>query len=374
MNDTDQSNSMKTVTELLPFVREEVAIATVVQVAGSSYRRPGARMLIYADGSRSGTISGGCLEADVAMRGAKLSSAVPAEYIVYDARSTNGDLVIELGCQGTIGILIESVDCPDVARTLAMIHTTIRQRTPMAIATIYQIDKLDEQSELTPGSRLVLSHHGQMDGSLATTPLASTLIPELTRTLQSQRPENLQIELASGRVHLLLEPIVPPIALHIVGAGHDAEPLARMANGLGWQVSLHDHRASLLAPDRFPGVQFNHCSGALCIPNFDTRSAVVIMNHSYERDMEALRQLISYDLPYIGLLGPRKRCDRMLAELQVSGIRIDPEQTARLYSPIGLDLGADSPEEIALSIIAEIQSVLNTRSAVSLRNKQAPIH
>ena len=174
-----------------------------------------------------------------------------------------------------------------------------------------------------------------------------------------------------------LELIQPPVSLVIVGAGNDVQPLVGMATILGWQITIVDGRATHANLKRFPKVHkliVGKPAEALEQVETDERTVFVLMTHNYNYDLAMLKLLLQAKRPYIGTLGPKKRLESMLAEIQEQGITITAEQRKMLYGPTGLDIGAETPEEIALSIVAEIKAVLAGKQGSSLRQKHTPIH
>ncbi len=307
-------------------------LATLVSVEGSSYRRPGARLLVTREGRRVGSISGGCLEEDVIARAKHVAATGRAETVVYDTTSEN-DLVwgVGLGCHGVVRVLIEKLpERPAWVDTLAA-NFAARRVTPLAV------------------------HHGDP-------------APQGTRLAT---PE----EQASAT--LLLQEIAPPTALAIFGAGDDAQPLASLAKELGWHVTIADPRPAFATGARFPAVDALVSAPAdqlvaAVAPGHD--AVAVAMTHHYIHDVPIVRDLIARPLAYLGLLGPKKRAEKILKDIELAGGSVTPGQRARLHAPVGLDLGADSPEQVALSILAEMQSVLAGRDARPLRERTRPIH
>ncbi len=310
-------------------------LATLVRVEGSSYRRPGARLLVRADGTRLGSISGGCLEEDIMARARQVHASGQPDTVVYDTTSEN-DLVwgVGLGCHGVVRVLLEKVASrPPWALALARNFT---QRRMSAVAVTHSVGAC-----ATWGTRLAAP------GDCAD-------------------PEQ-----------LFLDAIAPPTALTIFGAGDDAQPLARLAHELGWHVTIADPRATFATAARFPFAQA-HVTG----PAEDLVGQValgpdtlaVVMTHHYVHDVPLLRGLFQRPLAYLGLLGPKKRAEKILTDLASTGLAITAEHRARLHAPVGLDLGADSPEQVALAMLAEMQAVLSGRDARSLRERARPIH
>ena len=312
------------------------ALATLVKVEGSSYRRPGARLLLLADGRRVGSISGGCLEDDVVLRAQQVLADGRATTAVYDT-TTENDLVwgVGLGCQGVVHLVIEPLP-PVRPAWLGALADNLRARRDTALAVRCAGEK-------PPG-----------------TCLAADLA-------ECERP--------AGTV--FLETIAAPPALAIFGAGDDAQPLVRLAKEIGWHVTVIDARASYATRERFPGADAVVVAAAAPWPaqlKPDARTFAVVMTHRFAEDVQLLRTLLPQPLAYLGLLGPRKRTDRLLGQLQVEGFNPDAMMLERLHAPVGLNLGGSTPETIALSILAEMQSRRSGRQPGHLRDSAGPIH
>ncbi len=388
----------------------ELALATLVQVEGSSYRRAGARMLILPDGERIGSLSGGCLEADVAERARQVCETGMPRLVCYDGR-IGFDPVFETGCQGKIGILIERLG-PDNA-AMKFLAECFQRRRRGVLATVFHTAgecgiplgthfAFTEESFCTDASgtdtvftnkrftEKITSDANAADTFAGSAPcsdmprpgsdesiLLAAIREDAALALRSGQSRCGSYSVQQGKVQVLLESIQPPIALLLCGAGQDAIPLARFASQLGWQITLIDCRAALLTPERFPGAGQFVIGNPEFLPEeiqFDDRTAAVIMTHNYAWDRNLLPHLLSSRARYVGILGPRQRTARLLQELQEEGMSLSGEQSARLHSPVGLDLGSETPEEIALSIIAEIQMTLQGRSGEPLRQSKTPIH
>ena len=317
------------------FPDESGALATLVRVEGSSYRRPGARLLILKNGGRVGSISGGCLEDDVVARAQRVIAGNQVETAVYDTTSEN-DLVwgVGLGCQGVVHIFIE----------------------PLPRARPHWVTVLGENLRACRNTALTVVHGGER-----------ALGTGITREM----PDGVSPD------HVFQEVISAPSSLVIFGGGDDVRPLVRMAKELGWRVTVADSRPAYAAVSRFPEADAVVLVGpADAVVNLvaDHTTFVVIMSHRYVDDLHFLRQLLPLPLAYLGLLGPRKRTDRLLAELRRDGFVPDQSMLARLHAPVGLDLGGNTPETVALSTLAEIQGCLSRRSPIHLRDRTAPIH
>jgi xanthine/CO dehydrogenase XdhC/CoxF family maturation factor len=272
------------------------ALSTLVRTHGSSYRRPGARMLICADGVTAGSLSGGCLEEEVACRAPEVMREGTPGLMSFDTR-------LRFGCNGNIEVFVERVQ----ENFLAELAKNFAERRSCRAMTIFA------------GS----SEHGTRFAR------RDTQIPE----------------------GAFVQEIEPAIRLLIFGEGPDSTSLRAFAEILGWEVIEIDQPAELS----------NHA---------DARTAAIVKSHNYGRDFAALCHLLKLDLPYVGLLGPRKRRDQLLNAVLDEGIALNAE----VFAPAGLDLGAETPEELALALVSEIQAVFAGASAESLRDRKAPIH
>lgn len=346
---------------------------TVVRVVGSAYRRPGARMLIEEGGRCVGLVSGGCLEADLAERArAVIESGHPA-FVTYDAR-TDEDLVFGLGsgCEGTIEVLIERIPERTDGGHLALAARCLAGREALALATVFRSEGTERL-----GARCWELAGGTSGADVATEALAAELGRAAAAALSGGRHHFVTAAAAGEAVEALVEVLLPPPELFVLGAGSDADPVVRLAVRLGFDVTVADHRPALVRHERFPGAH----RVVTCAPgrlletvDLDPESAVLVMSHSYAHDLGALRQLAGRHRGYLGVLGPRRRTERMLDELAREGVALSPEQRARLHAPVGLDIGAETPEEIAVSALAEICAVLAGRTGGMLRDRDAPIH
>jgi xanthine dehydrogenase accessory factor len=346
------------------FSQRKAALATVVNVRGSSYRSPGARMLITDDGKWVGSISGGCLEGDALRKARQVMTAKKAITITYDTREeSNQNLGIGLGCNGVIDVLIEPVDNGD--ETISLIQKIVTQNEPVALATRIRGE--------FAGEKFLLDHHLQPQSEFSDSRLNPVVLQELTAVFNHKRSET---KIIQGE-EILFELIQPAISLIIFGGGFDARPVSTLAKSLGWDVQVTDECVSHIAPVFFPTAD----KLSLCQREFIDRdfivtpyTACILMSHNYEYDRDVLRKLLKTPTPYIGILGPRKRFDKMLQEFEAQHIALSAEDFQRIHSPIGLDIGAETPDEIALSILAEIQSKFANRSGGFLKYRSGPIH
>ncbi|HEX6123779.1 MAG TPA: XdhC/CoxI family protein [Pyrinomonadaceae bacterium] len=370
---------MKEIKEILDRVstfgsNERAILATVVDVQGSGYRLPGARMLILENGDTFGMVSGGCLEADVLERARKILSSGRAEVFTYDTTNDeNSVFSLNMGCRGVVRILLEPVGREN--SLLRSFQDSGKDREDRTIATL-----ISAESDVAVGSRAVYTRsagfvNNDLPHSLQT---LRSLEDQCRQFHESDRDYSFHtFEASEGSLEFAFESIKPPISLLIFGAGADAIPLARLASELGWQASVFDHRPAYLTNERFATaerlVAFDR-ETPIGSMGGDSRTVAVIMTHNYEHDRRILRQLLRSSVAYIAALGPKRRTEQLLDEIASDGENFTGEQLARLYAPAGLDIGADSPEAIALSIVAEIQSVLRNRGGGRLRDRQGSIY
>lgn len=314
----------------------EAVLATLVTVEGSSYRRPGARLLLQSDGKRTGSISGGCLEEDLLAHCQVVQSSGVARLVRYDTSSEN-DLVwgVGLGCHGIVQLLVEKVQ-PSPAWAKVVKHNfAAHMMTPLAVVWD------------SPDKSLLGTH----------------LLNELPKDL--------------GNASVFHQELMPPVELFVFGAGDDARPLVRMAKELGWRVTVGDPRRDFATKERFPSADVLLVAATDALvhqANVPDDGLAVVMTHHYVHDVPLIAALAARSLPYLGLLGPKKRATQIIREV-VGALGKDSHQgTGNIHAPVGLDLGAETPEEVALSIIAEMKAILSGRDAQPLRNRNRPIH
>jgi len=311
----------------------ETVLATVVATRGSVYRRPGARMLLTREGWIAGSVSGGCIESDL-VQTAFDRTEDGAVVVTYDASAPDDILLgFGLGCNGVVDVLMQRL--PEDGGPLAAIESVLITRRPGRLETY-------------------------PDGNWN---FAPEMVPLGGRNDRKGEPWGRG---SDGPSTLLTETITPPLALVIFGAGHDAVPLVRIAKEVGWHVTVIDGRAAYAKTDRFPAADAVLVSPpGIPIP-IERDAAVVLMTHSFAHDQSILSWLLDEATGYVGVLGPIHRTHRLLEE---SGL-----ETARLHAPVGLDLGAEGPDEIALAIVAEILAVHAGRSGGHLKGRMTPLH
>jgi xanthine/CO dehydrogenase XdhC/CoxF family maturation factor len=350
-------------------------LATVVRTSGSVYRRPGARMLLTAEGM-VGAISGGCLEADILERSRLLLTHHSAPQLVRYDTTASDDIVVGfgLGCNGVVEVLLEPLSGA-AAPLLAWLQTCLDGQQPGAIATIFAVENVPD---VTPGDRLLRLADGTTTTTIRHPQVAPQIAADLAQTLAQQQTRVQAYPMGADRLEVLLEVVRPPLPLLIFGAGYDAMPVAQLAKYLGWHVTVIDHRPEQLTRDRFPTAD----ALLYAIPDpprayqhlLTPQAVAMVMTHRYLSDLVFLKTLVPSPLRYLGVLGPRRRMQQLWQDLADQGISPTAAQLQRVYAPVGLDIGAETPEEIALALLAEIQAALGGRSGRHLRNHTGSIH
>lgn len=342
--------------------RQRAALATLVQTQGSSYRKPGARFLVREDGSTVGAISGGCLEHDVAEKALQVIRDQEALLAIFDMTGSAEDLWgYGQGCNGILSLLIEPLTSESNLQ-LELIKEVHQKRARGVIATIFRV-----QGELNVklGTRVLLSPGGTIRETVKNPFVTAAMVQEAEQSQRGISHTN-TLRFTEGTIDVFFEVVQPPISLLIAGAGTDAIPVCRLAKELGWDVTVLDHRPAFLTKERFPfadallATQPDKLNGSF---KADKWSAAVIMTHQVNQDLVFLPSLLRAGFRYVGLLGPRDRKKAVLARLEQQGFRFTVEEQARLHGPAGLNIGGETPEEIALAIVAEIQAVLRERPA-----------
>jgi xanthine dehydrogenase accessory factor len=352
----------------IDFTQRKAALATVVKVRGSSYRSPGARMLITDDGKWVGSISGGCLEGDALRKARQVMSSNAPMTVTYDTREeSNQNLGIGLGCNGVIDVLIEPINNDGPNNPVDAFKGIIAVNQPIAIATVFS------SSDANLIGRKVMFPSATEPADLVTRAVQS----DLEMLFETKKSEAKTYEIDSIVFDAFIELIQPTVSLIIFGGGFDARPVSHLAKSLGWDVTVTDECVAHIAPIFFPTAD----NLSLCHRQFIDRdfsitpyTACILMSHNYEYDRDVLKKLLKTETPYIGILGPRKRFDKMIDEFAKEKISLTSEDHHRIHSPIGLDIGAEAPDEIAVSIIAEIQSKFSNRSGGFLKYRSGPIH
>ena len=338
--------------EHLPPHAGKAVLATLVKVAGSAYSGPGSRLLVLPDATVAGSLGAGCFEKDLAGHAERIRSSGAPDIVTYDlAHADDTPWGLGLGCHGKLDLLLEPVGPGQAPEHLAFLAEAAVHRQAAAVATLF---KTGGDPALALGARLLLRADGRAAGRLLHGRLGAAVLEEARAALAEGRSRLGTHPVAGGEAEVLVEHVPPPIALVLCGDGRDTAPLARLGAELGWHVTL-------LAKDAVPTA-------------LDDRTAAIVMSHNYEHDLALLAALLPSPACYVGILGARVRTKELLADLAKRGPEPTKTQLARLHAPVGLDIGAETPAEVALAIAAEVQAAMAGRRGGALSDRKGPIH
>ena len=351
--------------ESLDHSREKVALASVVSVEESSYRRIGARMLVQSSGVWVGGISGGCLEGDALRRSqAAIYKNQPA-LVVYDTMEDDRNQIgVGLGCNGRIEVLLTPIDPEDPNNEIELLKKIQHDNKPNILLKV--ID--------TPANSGILGQVQLLSMDSAMPAFAGIEVPELAGYIDEvtsrKTPKTFACETAAyGRVKILIEFIRPETRLIIAGDNYDVNALAGVATALGWEIFVIG-KAKKLSRQIFEQAKKVLDYNQADLLDVNEYTAVVLMTHDYQKDLDLLPLFYAKKPAYLGLLGPKKRFLKMKHELQ----DIHFDETGFLFTPTGLEIGAESPQEIALAIASEIVAAMRKKQGFSLRLKEGTIH
>lgn len=340
-------------------VGQGVALATVVKVIGSAYRREGAKMLIREDGALTCMLSGGCLEPEVAQAAQSVIENDQPLRTSYnlDEETTWG---LGIGCGGSVDIYVEKLSGdPLMERWLEVMHNA--EAAVMATA-------------MNGKGRMIVLESGEPMGGFGDEALEAKIVEQALAMLKDQHPRARSQPF--GGQEIFLDVSVPAAELVIFGAGHDAIPMSRLGLELGFKLRVVDMRTAFAIPERFPGATVQVVwpdNFAKHVP-IGPRSYVLVMNHHLEMDKSTLRFLLNTPAPYIGMLGPRSRYQKVLDALRGEGVQPTAEQLSRIRNPVGISMGAETPEEVALSTLCEILALRRGFGAGFLNGVTGRIH
>ena len=361
---------------------KKYALATVVKIGGSTYRRPGARMLISEEGERWGTISGGCLEGEVAKRAVEAIEAGQPVLVPFDLEEDDIILGFGTGCNGIVHVLIQPQDANDPEALIEALDFCMNHREASVIASVINVPA---EAPALLGQHLLLLEGDEQGPSKMDATLREALTDQGRGFLQEEKADGQmylwhtrQVETSQGEVEVLFEIVRPPVSLYIFGEGHDVHAMLAQGLLLGWDVTIIGRKPVPVLSERFPKARdwkfLMHPEQVLDLVTPDARSAALVMNHTYIRDREIMQRLLISSIPYVGMLGPKERTRQMMEDLSEKDEALSEESLERLFAPLGLDIGTETPEEIALSAVSEIQAILHRRVGASLRKRQSPIH
>lgn len=338
--------------------RAGAALVTLTRTQGSTFRRAGARMLVFEDGRIVRGLSAGCPERDIAERAREALRGGSARVLRYD-REHHGDVLLEMGCGGELEVLVEPFTQPAHWAFAEAVETLMQARQGGVLATVYRVD----------GATLMRPRHALWSGGLRyqdldLPTLLAVVDAAIPRVPLSRVPQVISVRDGTTCAEVLLESLQPPLAAWIFGVNASSVALQRQLETLGWQARLFDHQN---APSN-AGATVECCAPSAVTARLraDARTFAVVMTHNLERDIDYLRALRGLPLAYLGAVGARRRVARLH---DTTGL-----DARSLHAPAGLDIGSETPEEIALAIAAEMLAVANGASGAALRDTQVPIH
>ncbi|EAZ88949.1 XdhC family protein [Crocosphaera chwakensis] len=357
------------------YEKQETFLATVVKVQGSTYRQPGARMLITASREMIGSISGGCLEKDI-LEHTRVSMQENNFFLVTYDTTADEEIIwgFGLGCNGVVTVLIERLNQENFLNPLKLIDYCFKTKKTGIIATVINVEG-NINSKV--GERLTITLDDQVNTNLENKKLKRALLKTAQTCLQNQQSSFYSYQLSQGKIDVFLEFIKPPPNLMIFGAGRDVIPVVDLAKILGWKITIIDCRANQETKKRFIVADEIILTRRDILHqqiSIDNDTVAIVMTHNYLDDLEILKLLIPSNIKYLGCLGSKQRQEKLLQDLQNQGLNYSPEILNKLYAPMGLDIGAETPEAIALSIITEIQAVLTKRQGGFLKQRRHSIH
>jgi len=353
----------------IDFSNTKAALATVARVEGSSYRRTGARMLVLDNGTYLGGISGGCLEGDALRRAQKAIAQNKPSVITYDTTQDDGAQIgVGLGCNGIIDVLFTPLHI-DENNPVKLLSSMTETRVPRVIVSVTGGDVADG----ILGQALLYENDENFKLQFPVNSIAGEVLQDIKHALHNQASVTHNYTVGENVVKIFIEVIQPVTHLILYGSNYDIHTMVRVAGELGWSTTVvtNIHKADKTLFTIATKVLHNKGEEK---PVIDEFTAIMLMAHDYKTDFNNLQEVLSTNAKYIGLLGPRKRSIKMFDALQNEGRRVSEENMQRIYSPAGLDIGATTPEEIAISIVAEIRSCFTGRQGMSLRLREGTIY
>ena len=346
------------------------AIAQVVRVEGSSYRREGARMLVFESGVFEGGISGGCLEGDALKRSQLAILKQKSSIVTYDtSKDDEHQIGIGLGCNGIIDVLITPIT--ETNNLISLLEKCIQHRKSHILVTVIALEGTASHIEL--GSMFYYDTEQNRVEACADEDLENAINLNATTVLSQEKSGAFFTKGQNYEAHLYIEFIPPQFHLAIYGDNYDVYPMIDFAKTLDWEVSLKGN-VQKLKKEKLAYVDHLYLKESTNSPQIDYRTAVVLMAHDFKTDVSNLYSTIHSDAPYIAALGPKKRFLKMLDALKENQLKLTATQLERIHAPCGLEIGANTPEEIALSIFSEILGVFRAKDGRKLKLKEGPIH
>lgn len=360
-------------TALAEWNDDQLVMGTVVDVAGSAYRQPGARMVLRPSGERVGLISGGCLEREVARHAFERTADGP-QTLLYDTR---GDRLhpqgqYGTGCDGIVHLFVERLSQSEERdAAVQALKRTWETRTTRVLVTLFEAT-----GDFTAwiGAKTAVEEDNSGPLSIFPDSLADSLAELTSNAFEWPRPRTVYLECGDDSASFLVEPLRPPLDLLVFGAGDDVRPVADIADDLGWQVRIAGHRPAWVTRQRFPSARRIHCAPPQTLVDevrIEPDTHALLMTHNFEADAAILPDLVACDPAFVGLLGPRRRTMRLFEELHTRGRLPEPDRLDDVQTPLGVDLGGEAPSEVALSIVSGVLAAHRDRQAGLLQDDDA---
>ena len=362
---------IKTILELVEAKEsssEKYALAQVVKVEGSSYRREGARMIVFESGIFEGGISGGCLEGDTLKRSQLAILKQEPSLVTYDTSKAH-EIGIGLGCNGVIDVLMTPLS--KGSNTLRILNKCLSDRKSHIIVTVTSVKPAHEFLKL--GSNFYYDTENKELEDMPSSDFKNVLLEQILQVINKNKSKKVQYASTALEVSFYIEIIPAQFHLAIYGDNYDVYPMIELAKVLDWEISLVGNMQKL-KKEKIESVTNIYHKDFKERPVIDNRTAIVLMAHDFKTDSTNLKEVIKSISPYIASLGPKKRYDKMLDLFKDQGLELSENDRARIYAPSGLEIGADTPEEIALSIFSEIRSVFAGKKGGMLKFKKGPIY
>ncbi len=331
------------------------ALATLVRTEGPTFRKPGARMLLIEGGHQAGLLCGGGMEKELHERARLVTAGGRPSTVLFDHSGTPAEA--EAGCHGKAFVLLEPLSGRLDEGAIGIIRIAVEERRCLVVATVCT----DEPGGGRVGQRVARDDAGTIRLQPECAELARTLtelLPPLGDPCASVYKE---VRLGEQRLEVFLETVRPPLSMTIFGGGLDACPVARLSKELGWRAAIVDPDPARANKGRFPLADDVFVARPDQVSErvpLDARTIALVVSHSYAHDLELLETLIPSPVPYIGLVGPRERGERLLKDAAARGVAIDDGARQRIHVPAGMDIGAETPQEFALSILAQVRASL----------------
>jgi xanthine dehydrogenase accessory factor len=345
----------------------EAVLATVVAVEGSAYRRPGAKMLLRPDGSGAGSITAGCLEDEVRALAADVLAEGDPRVETWDLTGDDDVWGLGVGCNGVITVLLEPLD--DSYRRLVDARAA---GEPIAVATV-----VGGETDADLGGRAYYRPDEGVAGEGVPAAALEGVAESVRALLADGSAETLTVETAEGALELFVEGVRPPPELVVFGSGHDVAPVVELAKLVDFRTTVVSFRGAQADAERFPRADevVSASPGDVGeLREWTPETYAVVMSHNFLDDRLALEQLLETPVEYVGLMGPRKRFEEMHEAFADEGRTLTADERERVYTPIGVDLGGDTPYQVAYSIVAELLAVANDRTPAHLSEREGPIH